>query len=82
MRSWVDRDRHVERRDLDALVHYRQRAPEAVRAHPTEEHFLPLLVAMGATAAGDALEVLDGGTTYGVLSMESYVWRSEALHTA
>jgi aromatic ring-opening dioxygenase catalytic subunit (LigB family) len=34
--------------DTDALVAYRERAPEAVRAHPSEEHFLPLFVAYGA----------------------------------
>ena len=37
--------------DTNALVAYRDRAPEATRAHPTEEHFLPLFVAYGA--AGD-----------------------------
>ena len=34
--------------DTDALVAYRERAPDAARAHPTEEHFLPLFVAYGA----------------------------------
>jgi 4,5-DOPA dioxygenase extradiol len=56
------------------LVHYRAEAPHAARAHPTQEHFLPLLVALGAQQEGDAVQVLDGGITHGVLSMESYVW--------
>ena len=56
------------------LVHYRAEAPQAARAHPTQEHFLPLLVALGAQQEGDAVQVLDGGITHGVLSMESYVW--------
>jgi len=57
------------------LIHYRTEAPHAVRAHPTEEHFLPLLVALGARQDGDALQVLDGGgILHGMLSMESYVW--------
>jgi 4,5-DOPA dioxygenase extradiol len=64
----------LRRRDLAELQNYRQRAPEAARAHPTAEHFLPLLVAAGASADTDAFEVLDGGMTYGVLSMDSYVW--------
>jgi 4,5-DOPA dioxygenase extradiol len=77
--TWVRQ--MLERRDIDSLTHYRQRAPEAVRAHPTEEHFLPLLVALGATSARDELEILQGGMTYGVLSMESYLWSSRQRHT-
>jgi 4,5-DOPA dioxygenase extradiol len=62
----------VERRDVAALADYRRRAPSAERAHPTEEHFLPLLVAMGASDDKDSVQVIDGGMTYGILSMESY----------
>jgi 4,5-DOPA dioxygenase extradiol len=52
-----------------------QLAPNAQRAHPTPEHFLPLLVAAGAAAGGGgSIQVLDGGFTHGVLSMESYVF--------
>jgi len=58
----------------DALTHYRQRAPEAERAHPTEEHFLPLLVAMGARQSTDRVKVLEGGIEYGMLSMDSFAW--------
>jgi 4,5-DOPA dioxygenase extradiol len=74
--AWVRRQ--VQDRDLEALADYRRRAPHAVRAHPTEEHFLPLLVAVGASGDEDAVEVIDGGMTYGVLSMESYVFGSAA----
>ncbi len=60
---------------VQPLIAYRAEAPHAVRAHPTEEHFLPLLVALGAQQEGDALQVLDGGgILHGMLSMESYVW--------
>jgi 4,5-DOPA dioxygenase extradiol len=70
--AWVRR--HLQNRDIDALVDYRRRASHALRAHPTEEHFLPLLVALGASEDEDTVEVIDGGMTYGVLSMESYVF--------
>lgn len=59
---------------VDKLVDYRQRAPHALRAHPTEEHYLPLLVAMGARSGDEPAHVIDGGITNGVLSMESYAW--------
>ena len=58
----------------DELVDYRRLAPHAERAHPTEEHFLPLLVAIGAGDGESTVQVIEGGITYGVLSMESYVW--------
>jgi len=56
------------------LVRYRTEAPHAVRAHPTEEHFLPLLVALGAQSGGEAVQWIEGDITYGVLSMDAYVW--------
>lgn len=49
-------------------------APHAKRAHPTPEHFLPLLIAAGAARRAGSVEVLDGGFAHGVLSMESYVF--------
>ena len=60
--------------DRERLVNALENAPHAHRAHPTAEHFLPLLVAAGAAAADAPVEVLRGGMTHGVLSMESYVF--------
>ncbi len=71
-RDWV-RDA-VVRRDVDRLIDYRRLAPHARRAHPTEEHFLPVLVAVAASFDGDSIQVIDGGVTHGALSMESYAW--------
>jgi 4,5-DOPA dioxygenase extradiol len=68
--AWVRR--RVQEKDLAALADYRRRAPHAERAHPTDEHFLPLLVAVGASGAEDVVQIIEGGMTYGVLSMESY----------
>ena len=64
----------VARNDVDALVCYRNRAPHAVRAHPTQEHFLPLLVALGASDDADAATRIEGGLEHGTLSMDSYAW--------
>jgi 4,5-DOPA dioxygenase extradiol len=60
--------------DADRLLHALDRAPHARRAHPTTEHFLPLLVAAGAAGALTPSTVLDGGIRHGVLAMESYVF--------
>ncbi len=40
------------RRDVDALVDYRKRAPGVRLALPTHEHFVPVLVALGASLDG------------------------------
>lgn len=60
--------------DDETLLDYRRRAPEAERAHPTEEHYLGLPFALGARAPGEPAVRIDGGFSYGVLSMDSYAW--------
>jgi len=70
--EWV-RDA-VRRHDSAALAEYRRLAPDAERAHPTEEHFLPLLVAIGASGDGEPPLLLDDEVRYGMLSMASYAW--------
>lgn len=64
----------VVARDAVRLRRALAMAPHAARAHPTTEHFLPLLVAAAAADGDAAVQVLDGGMTYGVISMESYVF--------
>jgi 4,5-DOPA dioxygenase extradiol len=44
--TWVKEA--LERRDLDALVDFRKRAPGAAEAHPRHEHYAPVVVAAGA----------------------------------
>jgi 4,5-DOPA dioxygenase extradiol len=43
----------LERRDLDALFDFRDKAPGMPWAHPTVEHFAPLFVALGAATVPD-----------------------------
>ena len=61
--------------DTEALVRYRDVAPGAARAHPSEEHFLPLHVAWGAAGEGATAEQVLAGLDAGVLSMDSYLFR-------
>lgn len=59
--------------DTKRLLQTMALAPHAARAHPTTEHFLPLLVAAGASSAPTVTTVLNGGIRHGVLAMESYL---------
>jgi 4,5-DOPA dioxygenase extradiol len=65
--SWT-RDA-LSRWDVDLLLDFRAKAPDVERAHPTLEHFLPLLAAVGAASArrGDVHYPVEG-FEYGSLS--------------
>jgi 4,5-DOPA dioxygenase extradiol len=49
-------------------------APHARRAHPTAEHFWPLLVAAGAAATPLPATTIEGGIMHGMLVMDSFVF--------
>jgi 4,5-DOPA dioxygenase extradiol len=78
--TWVDdfadwfQGALTERREGD-LLNYRNLAPYAKKNHPTEEHLLPLYVAMGAASGDAATERLHASATYGVLRMDVYAFR-------
>jgi 4,5-DOPA dioxygenase extradiol len=57
----------------DDLVNYRRLAPHAARNHPTEEHILPLFVALGAGAGAPAAH-LHQSLTFSVLRMDAYAF--------
>ncbi len=56
----------------DDLLNYRQRAPFALRNHPSEEHLLPLFVALGAAGDNATAHRLHASSAHGVLAMDSY----------
>lgn len=58
--------------DEDALVSYRVTQPQARQAHPRDEHFLPLFVAMGA--GGGRGRALHRSFAHGSLSMAAFAW--------
>ncbi len=73
--SWLH-DR-LQAHDADAVSAYRERAPDAVRAHPTEEHFLPLFVAWGAGGTDSPVERVVSGYEGGAMSLDSYLFDAE-----
>ena len=68
--AWVKEK--IDARDLDSLVNYRELNPNNVRAHPTDEHFLPLFFALGAAGKGYKAERLYDGIEMGALAMDAY----------
>ena len=73
-RAWMAA--HLVAGEIDALLDYRRLAPHAVRAHPTDEHLLPLFVALGAAGERPASRLLYDGVAEGVLGMDAYAFDS------
>ena len=67
---WLDQTLASD--DRDALLNYRDRAPDASRAHPTEEHFLPIFVALGAAGALAKPRLVYSSIDAAALSMDAY----------
>lgn len=61
--------------DRDALLDYRRAAPFAAQNHPTDEHLLPLFVAMGAGGEGARAARLHASVEHGVLAMDAYAFQ-------
>jgi 4,5-DOPA dioxygenase extradiol len=69
---WVKQ--RIDEHDLEGLADYRKRMPHGIRAHPTDEHFLPLFVALGAARHGYKAERLYDGVEMGALAMDAYLF--------
>lgn len=61
----------LARKDIDALLDYRQRAPSVAQALPTHEHFAPLFVALGAAAGPGAVSFPITGFAVGAMTRRS-----------
>jgi 4,5-DOPA dioxygenase extradiol len=71
---WIEQS--VTQADLAAMLAYRQQAPHAVRAHPTDEHFATIYFALGAAAwgteAAPAVQYLSREVMYRYLAMDAF----------
>src|SRR3546814_18748211 len=66
----------TEGRTSDLLA-YRDKAPFATKNHPTEEHLLPLYVALGAAGEGALAERPHASATYGALRLAVSAFRDK-----
>jgi len=69
--DWVHA--HMMARDLPALLTYRQQTA-GQRAHPTDEHLLPLFTALGAAGPEAQPEAFFRGISDHVIVMDGYVF--------
>ncbi len=66
--AWMDEK--LTQGATEDLLAYRSQAPFAVENHPTDEHLLPLYVAMGA--GGGVARRVHSSANYGILRMDAY----------
>lgn len=68
--AWFDNALNIN--SMDDLLNYRRLAPYAIQNHPTDEHLLPIFVAMGAASENWQAERLHTSATFGSLRMDAY----------
>jgi 4,5-DOPA dioxygenase extradiol len=71
---WIENA--VTHNDTAALLAYRQHAPHAVQAHPSDEHFAPIYFALGAAGWGTshppAVHYISREVMYRYLAMDAF----------
>lgn len=70
--DWMAKE--IKAGDLETLSAYRTFAPHAVQNHPTDEHLLPLFVALGAANKIDNALHSNRVMTYGMLAMDMWLF--------
>jgi 4,5-DOPA dioxygenase extradiol len=64
----------IEQGDVAGLAEFQKLGSLAQLAHPTYDHFLPLLHAAGATDAGEPVRFFNESYQLGSISMRSAIW--------
>ena len=71
---WIEQG--ITTGDRTSMFNYRSLAPHAERAHPTDEHFVPLYFSLGAggwgTATAPSTHYLSREVMYSILAMDSF----------
>jgi 4,5-DOPA dioxygenase extradiol len=68
--DWIEQRLQV--RDINALVDFRKTSPDALQAHPSDDHFMPFFVALGAAGEGLVAERFYAGVDDLVIAMDGY----------
>jgi len=70
--QWVAQQ--ISAGDNAALTEFQLQGPEAQMAHPSYEHFLPLLYAAGAAEPGEPVTFFNEGYQLASIAMRSVIW--------
>jgi 4,5-DOPA dioxygenase extradiol len=65
---------YIQQGNLDALQNFQKLGQLALMAHPTHEHYLPLLYAAAAVDAHEAPRFFNTSFQFGSISMRSVIW--------
>jgi 4,5-DOPA dioxygenase extradiol len=65
---------HMEKGDLPALADFQKMGQVAQLAHPTYDHYLPLLYAAGAADAKEPMKFFNTSYQAASISMRSAIW--------
>jgi len=68
--NWVETQ--MSGKHWQQLLDYRLHSPEGVRSHPSEDHFLPLFVALGAAGKAASAKAFFRGISNHVIAMDGY----------
>lgn len=71
--SWFDSE--LESGKPDNVLNYRDNAPFAAENHPTDEHLLPIFVAMGAAGQGYSARKIHQSYEFDFLAMDAWEFR-------
>jgi len=67
--------RWIEEGDDHSIVRFQELGSLAKMAHPSYDHFLPLLYVLGMKSKSDAPEFFNTGFQMGSISMRSVIWK-------
>jgi len=68
--NWLAENLHAG--NIDALLDYREQSPGGAQAHPSDEHLLPLYVALGAGGENAEVHRVHAGIDDYVIAMDAF----------
>jgi 4,5-DOPA dioxygenase extradiol len=71
--DWIEN--RIGAQAVDDLLNYRREQPDGIRAHPRDEHLLPLFTALGAAGPDAERMAFHRGISEFVLAMDGYLFR-------